>query len=135
MGSAQLTCEPPCACGTSKRESLSRSIARPLRLDGWEPSERVSVTKIVPVHVRVAADKTNGATEASRCVLRLDVVPSTAVDGSTVAGATKPGVPPLRPGGLQWSRFVVSHLISGAHDPGPLTWAFDVAGSLLLKPT
>ena len=38
----------------------------------------------------------------------------------------------VRPGGAGGGRFVLSDLISGSSDPGPLTWAFDVAGSLLL---
>ena len=109
MGAVTLVCEPPCAC---TRE----------RIEAYDPQDRTSVTKIRPFRVqlqggapapRAAATPTSAAmptAEATECVLRL-----------TVAAGAKGG-----------SYFVVRDLITGSPDPGPLTWAFDVAGSLLL---
>ncbi len=107
MGRASLTCEPPCLCSASAPAATQpRASASPLWFDGWKPSEHVSVTKIAPFYVASpAAD--------DECILRLE-------------GHTS---------GAGGSRFVLSDLISGAPDPGPLTWAFDVAGSLLLHET
>ena len=72
---------------------------------GHDPAERVSVTKIVAVRLSRPA-----ASAAASCVLRVDVVA----------------------GGAGGTRFVLSDLITGSAEPGPLTWAFDVAGQLLL---
>ena len=131
MGSARLACERPCICSTTGgRRGSGGDGVEELHLHGWNPRERVSVTKIIPVHVRRAAR--NGLAEGAQCVLRLDVL--AASSNSTVADS-RGGVRGWRHGASPGGRFVVSHLISGSRDPGPLTWAFDVAGSLLLRPT
>ncbi len=95
MGAATLRCEAPCTCGPEERVTLQ----------GHDPAERVSVTKIVAVRLSRPA-----ASAAASCVLRVDVVA----------------------GGAGGTRFVLSDLITGSAEPGPLTWAFDVAGQLLL---
>ena len=105
MADATVTCEAPCACDR-------------VSLEGHSRSERTSVTKIRALQVHSATATRGGsgrhgrtAPAAVECVLRLEVVPGAA-------------------GG---ARFVVSDLITGSANPGPLTWAFDVAGSLLLR--
>ena len=105
MGRAALTCEAPCRCGTTDRSALVN--APPLWLEGWSANEKVSVTKILPFYVRRDA---RAATPGGSCIARIQVHAGSAGGG----------------------RFVVSDFISGSSDPGPLTWAFDVAGSLLL---
>ena len=110
MGSALLTCEPPCSCssGGPPKGGGNAAPSPPLRLEGHNPAEKVSVTKIAPVHVSSSSSAGDGGDEKEHsCVLRVEV----------------------KGGG----RFMLSHLITGSRDPGPLTWAFDVAGSLLLQ--
>ena len=106
MGRARLVCESPCACSTHA-QGVHHADAQPLVFDGWNPKEKVSVTRISHFYVHLRGGK---AAIAQQCVLRFEVSAGEA-------------------GG---DRFMISDLIAGAHDPGPLTWAFDVAGSLLL---
>jgi hypothetical protein len=121
MGNALVSCEPPCECGSGEQ------------LNGYSAVERTTTTKIRALQLRRRVEgRVEGRSEhptrtrhgaagpdlksdrddvpAAECVLRIQVVR----------------------GGAGGGRFVVSDLISGSDDPGPLTWAFDVAGQLLL---
>ena len=98
MGAANVTCEPPCSCA--------------LHLEGYDPSERVSITAIKPLQVSLLPGQRDSRAHRRRvCVLRVDVH--------------------CRERGPR-CRFMLSDLISGSTDPGPITWAFDVAGKMLL---
>ena len=76
----------------------------PLRLQGFESAERTSTTKIAALHV-----KHPHSTEGD-CIVRL------AVEAGAQGG----------------TKFMLSDLISGSADPGPLLWVYDVAAKLLL---
>ena len=77
----------------------------------------------------------NGSHPRYQLKWRANAVTSAGVRAGHVAPAqphvhASAGCGRLRHGG---TRFVVSDLISGTHDPGPVGWVFDVAASDLLS--
>ena len=99
---------------------LSLTKRRVVRVSRPPPREKQPATTVAAddnareqLPSRRRGPRRDAGQESAMCVLRVDVAA----------------------GPLAGGRFKLSHLISGSRDPGPLTWAFDVAGSLLLKPS